>query len=74
MPLLPRRKVKALEETVALTTLKQLVNPTSNITDANTALFGTSLAHDIATKFNLLLNELRSGGVLGRKTSGKETK
>lgn len=69
---IPRRKVAELEKTVPLSTLKEVMSPASAIADADTSLFGTALAVDIAGKFNDLLDELRLAGVLGRKTSKKE--
>ena len=69
--LIPRRKLKGLEQTVSISTLREVVSPASTIANADTSLFGTSLAADIAGKFNRLLDELKAAGVLGRKTGGK---
>ena len=61
--LVPKRKVKRLERTVSLTTLKELINPDSVTSGsslyADTTLFGGDLAHDVADKFNLLIKSLR---------------
>lgn len=69
---IPRRKLKALEQTVPISALKTVISPASSVVDADTTLFGTALAVDIATKFNLLLEELRASGIFGRKTGGIE--
>lgn len=65
---IPRRKLKALEQTVSISALKETISPASTIADADTSLFGTALAVDMAGKFNSLLDELRASGVLGRRT------
>ena len=63
--LIPRRKLKGLEQTVSISTLQAVISPTSTIVNADGTLA------DITAKFNNLLDELRAAKVLGRKTGGK---
>jgi hypothetical protein len=69
---IPRRKVKALEKTVSLSTLKEVISPASHIADADATAFGCTLAHDVADQLNELLDALRAASILGRATHKRE--
>jgi hypothetical protein len=58
----PKRKVQAIEQYIPTKTLKELINPEVDQEDTIADADGT-LA-DITTKFNTLLSQLESRGIL----------
>ena len=60
--LAPKRKVREIEQVSPLSSLKEIINPPVDKEDH--IIDATGTLTDITTKFNTLLSELESAGIL----------